>query len=183
MNIRIIALAVVMTASAFAQTTSSGAQVILSDGPPRDFYTRYFYTSGNDTFTCIASSQQAVAYTFALTSTVGGVTTSLVFSAGHGIHADAKPVVTVSGGTGAWAGVNGTHAATYTSTTALSIPIDSSGYGAVAGTLVVNAFGPRLTQPIWAVSRVRAATTPSSYIWSTAGWNSICSNYATLSYQ
>lgn len=184
MNFKFILTAVLLALSAFAQTTATGSTVMMSDAPPKDFYSRYFYTSAGDIYTCIASSIQAKEYAMTITSTVAGATTSLVFSAGHGFHADATPKVTVSGGTGAWSAVNSVWKATYVSATTVTIPIDSSGFGAVAGTIAVKSAAPRLTNPVWAVSRYRpTGADPSSVLWASDGWSAICSNYTTLSYQ
>lgn len=184
MNLRLLFLAVILSFSAFAQTTASGSPVMLSDAPPKDFYSRFYYVSSGDTYTCIASAIQATQYTMTLTSTVGGATTSLVFSAGHGFHADASPKLTVSGGTGSWTGLTGVHKATYVNATTLTVPVDSSGFGAVAGTIVVKSSAPRLTQPVWAVSRYRPnGSDPGSTLWGSDGWSSVCTNYTTLSYQ
>ncbi len=181
---RILVLAMTMAVSAFGQMSANGSPVIVSDAPPRDFYTRVFYVSSGDIYTCVTSSIQTVQYTMTLTSTVGGATTSLVFSAGHGIHPDASPKFTITGGTGTWVAANATWKATYVNSTTFTIALDSSGLGAVAGTLVVKSSAPRLTQPVWAVSRYHpSGADPSSTLWSSDGWNSVCSNYATLSYQ
>lgn len=185
MNIRLFLALVLMLFCSYGQIPSPGGVTsVVFDGPPRDFFTRFYYTSGDYTYTCVTAAQQSAQYTMSLTSTVGGATTSLVFSAGHGFHSDSNPYVTVSGGTGAWAGVNGTWIATYVNSTTVTIPVNSSGFGAVAGTIVVKSKAPRLTQPVWAVWRVKITSGAAvSSIWAADGWNAICSNYATLSYQ
>jgi hypothetical protein len=46
--------------------------------------------------------------------------------------------ITISGATGTWTSVNGSFLVTVLSTTTFSIPIDSSGFGALTGTLIVT---------------------------------------------
>lgn len=185
MNLFRLALVALASFCAFGQQASpSGTVALPFDGPPKEFYSKYFYSSGNDQYICMSSAIQTRIYTLTLTSTVAASTTSLVFSAGHGIHADATPLITVTGGTGAWAALNGTHKAAVTNSTTLTVNVDSSGFGPVAGTLVITSQAPRLTEPVWAVLRVRTVSSATtSVIWASSGWTSICANYATLAYQ
>lgn len=46
--------------------------------------------------------------------------------------------VTISGGTGAWAPVNGTFTVTVITATTFSIPVDSTAFGAIAGTIIAT---------------------------------------------
>lgn len=70
----------------------------------------------------------------ALSSATNANPVVLTFAAAHGVANGGK--VLISGGTGSWAAVNGTWTATVSSATILSIPVNSSGFGAVTGVIV-----------------------------------------------
>jgi len=127
----------------------SGNPVVVNEGPSRELWTQYITVSGNDTFICYAlrDSPQTTITTSAFSNANPGVVTST-----HGFHSNSSPMVTISGGTGAWAAVNGTWKATYINGTSFSIPVDTTAFGAVTGTLVFTTKAPRLTSNFWMVT-------------------------------
>lgn len=65
--------------------------------------------------------------------------------------ATTKPIITITGGTGNWAAINGTWTFTPTSANAGSIPVDSTTFGALTGTFVVTTRAPRTTGLYWSI--------------------------------
>jgi len=91
----------------------------------------------------------------------------MTFTVAHGLNYDtadskatAQPSVAISGGTGNWTAVNGIWIFQPTSATAgtlasvvggLLTQLDTSTFGAVTGTLVVNTLSPRTSDPVWSI--------------------------------
>lgn len=78
-------------------------------------------------------SCQGPGYSVGLTSATNA--NPVVFTTTVPHHFVTGTVITISGGTGAWAGVNGVFTVTVTGASTFSIPVDSTGFGAVAGTI------------------------------------------------
>lgn len=156
----------------------SGMDVVPAEAPPREPYTRYIYESGATTYICWAKKSNELSAVAA--SAFSNAAAAVVTATAHGFHAEATPLVTISGFTGAWAAANGTWKASYVGANSFSIPVNSSGFGAVAGTPVVTTRAPRLTRPVWLVFRV---IDPTSALYSSEGYNSICANKDTLPYE
>ena len=86
-----------------------------------------------------------VATSFSFTVTQGGATAGTVISAatnaspavltsaGHGIPVGSTAILTITGFTGAWVPANGTFTVTSLSANTFSIPVNSTGFGAIAG--------------------------------------------------
>ncbi|HXI85266.1 MAG TPA: hypothetical protein VNL17_14390 [Verrucomicrobiae bacterium] len=72
-------------------------------------------------------------------------------STGHGFALGSRPNVTIAGGTGNWTAINGTFTATVVDANTFSIPVDSTAFGALAGTITFTTTAPRSTQAEWAV--------------------------------
>jgi hypothetical protein len=110
----------------------------------------------------------------------------MTFTVAHGLNYDttdskatAQPSVAISGGTGNWAAVNGIWIFQPTSTTAgtlasvvggLLTQLDTSTFGALAGTLTVNTLSPRTSDPVWSIQTFVYSTASGAQIWS--GWPS-----------
>src|ERR1700757_1603623 len=91
----------------------------------------------------------------------------LTFTNAHGLNYDATgakatatPAIAISGGTGNWAAANGVWVFQATSTTAGNIAsvitgsltkLNTTGFGAVTGTLVVYTLSPQTSAPIWSI--------------------------------
>ena len=74
----------------------------------------------------------------AISTVTAGATTTLDFTAVHGWGASGSRIIYVEGGTGSWTGANGKWTATIVDTNTVTIPVDSSGFGAVTGTFTAR---------------------------------------------
>lgn len=115
-----------------------------------DAYSNQFdYGGGNNLiYTGYAKSFQPTT-----TFTYGTLTTAnpcQITITGHGLTTGQSVVIT--GGSGNWAGLNGTWIATVVDANNITVPVNSSAYtGSFAGTIQTNA--PLTTQPIWAIQK------------------------------
>jgi len=82
-------------------------------------------------------TQGAVARVGTVTSATAGNPTTLVCSAGCGQGGSGTRWVRISGATGQWAGINGDWVATFSSSTTLTIPYNSTGYSSLTGSVMV----------------------------------------------
>ncbi len=144
--------------AAFAQ---EGATVNASIGaPPRAVQQLNYFTGSNLIYACTAYSDQRKDQALpAVSSATNASPVEFTLGSAHGIGdygtlgATISPAVTISGGTGAWAAVNGTWVATVTATTKLTIPVDSGAFGAVAGTVVITTLSPLSNTPVWSIQK------------------------------
>jgi len=112
----------------------------------------YGYTGANLIYTCTAKTDYPLSGPVSISA--GTNASPVVFtSTGHGFNTASRPIVSISGGTGNWAAVNGDFVATIVDTNTFSIPVDSTAFGAVTGTIVFRTQAPRLNQPQWSVIR------------------------------
>lgn len=102
-------------------------------------------------------------------SAISKASTAVVTSTAHGIHASARPSVTISGATGTgWiTGINGTFVATVIDADTFSVPVDSSGFDTLGGTVVFTTSGPRTSVAEWSVWKI-AYDGSGNAIWK--GW-------------
>lgn len=154
---------------AFSQTA-----VNQSDGPPSgaSIQTVYVYSGSNVIGICWSKSlpdnSRPRTATVAI-SAVSKANPAVVTSTGHGLALLTLPQVTISGATGTgWTALNATWTATVIDADTFSIPIDSSGFGTLAGTVVFRTSAPRQTIAEWAVQSLSYGG-PSSSI-STKTW-------------
>ncbi len=195
-----ILLALIVAVSAWAQQSTGPLETI------------NYYSSNNLIYSCTALAVQprSLPGFSGSTTNAGIITVSAASNASpvsftataHGLDyqsgATVLPVVTISGGTGAWAGVNGQFVATPTSANAFTIPVDSTAFGALSGTLVVTTTAPKTTEAVWLVKGFVYAT--ANLIFSGTGFapggagakggngpsnsmNQICANRTSLAYQ
>lgn len=167
-----------------AQNTPSGMQVIVSDGPSAEFYTRYAYTSG--TITHICASKHYNELSTVTQSAISNAASAVVTATAHGLHPDSNPTVVITGGTGNWAAFNGTRTVTVIDANSFSVPVNSTGFGAVAGTIVIKTNAPRTSRPIWVVTKVNSdasGTGRQSSMTAVGGYSNICDSRSTLSFQ
>ena len=157
---------VAFCACIFAQ---EGSQTNETAGPPlRSYQKIYGYSGSNLVYICMApsvvSDRSRTSVSITAASNAGSVSFT---STGHGFDTNSRPKVTISGGTGNWAAVNGTFTATVTSANAFTIPVDSTAFGALTGTLVFTTTAPRTGQPEWSVKLYRYDGS-SNLVWE--GW-------------
>lgn len=127
-----------------------GLNVTVSGGPPPEAWTQIFDYNGNNlVYTGWARSAQSPTQTLTVTS-VSKANPAVVTITAHGLPTGST--VTVAGGTGDWAGLNGTYTATNTGANTFTVPKDTSGYaGTFAGTITTSS--PQTSRAIWAIQK------------------------------
>lgn len=111
---------------------------------------------------------------------------AVLTSTGHGFNTISRPSVTISGATGNWAAINITTIATVIDANTFSIPVDSTTFGALAGTVVFTTTAPRQTVAEWAVMRYfYTGTNLISKVWllGSSAFASKCSDSASTTNQ
>lgn len=148
---KIVAFMCLAVSAALAQATD----VSISQEPTkRAVQTVYLFSGTNLTAQC-ASPSVVTTGTRAITrvsiSAATNANPAVFTSTGHGFNVNFRPKVTISGATGNWTPVNGTFTATIVDANTFSIPVDSTGFGALTGTLVFSTTSPRTTVAEWSV--------------------------------
>lgn len=145
---------------AFA-TAAICQDVRISDEPAKPAFSEVFVPNGSNQTIAICYAKSVVTTGTRVTtkvpiSAISKASPAVVTSVGHGIHASARPSVTISGATGTgWVtGINGTFVGTYIDADTFSVPVDSSGFGTLAGTVVFTTTGPRTTVAEWAIQKL-----------------------------
>lgn len=162
-------MAIVLCMAAKAQTGGPIVNPITGAAPPSASQVIYVYSSNNLVYRCIApstTSQTTVTVTAASNASAASFTaTSHGFDYQSGVTV--SPVISIQGATGNWTPINGVWLATISSANAFTIPVDSTTFGALTGTLVVTTVSPRTNQKQWAIQHFVYDGTPN-LIWS--GW-------------
>jgi hypothetical protein len=133
------------------------------------------YSGTSLVYTCESQSNDAVvtgrrSHTQVPISAVSKATAAVITSTGHGLPISSRPQITISGATGTgWTAINGNFTATVIDADTFSIPVDSSAFGTLGGTVVFLTTAPRLTVAEWSVKRL-VYDASSNLIWS--GWQS-----------
>jgi len=144
---------------AWCLRAQDGTPVITGEGsPPTGYQFILNYTGANLTSLCIARSAiqtgQRLAVHVAI-SAVSKANPAVVTSTAHGFNVNSRPAVTISGATGTgWTGINGNFVATVIDANTFSIPVDSTGFGTLAGTVTFVTTAPRTGVPEWAVKKL-----------------------------
>jgi len=159
--IEIVIVGVMLVAATVGLKAQDGASVNLSQGPPYVGYQKLFYYSGtNIQYICIAKNvgPQSTITVSAATAATPGVFTSV----GHGFELGSRARVTVSGGTGNWTAANGywtlepIDVDTFTiRSLTTGTDLDTSTFGAVAGTIRVATTAPRSTAYVWTIQKLK----------------------------
>ncbi len=156
-----------MAVAGFAQS-----EVRISPKPSDTPYTTILggYSGSNATYICVANSQQPTSGSISIASATAASPIVFTVTAGHGFALNTLnlPTVTISGGTGNWAAVNGTWTATPILSTTFSVAINGAAFGAVTGSLVYTTRAPLLTSRIWSV---RALSYDAGGNLAFAGWS------------
>lgn len=162
-----ILAALLFAASLFGQ----GGQLVTVGDAEGPAYSYHFGYSGTSLlYVCKALSFVSTGTrtaTFVSISAVSKAAAAVVTSTGHGFQVPgtagggSRPKVAISGATGTgWPAINSTWTATVIDANTFSIPIDSSGFGTLAGTVVFNTTAPRLTVAEWSVKKLIYDATP-----------------------
>ncbi len=147
-------LGLVLAALAAAQ---DGLVVNPTPGPPNyPYQIVYVYTGTNLTYACFAPAMVTTGNRALRTASISAASNASAVSftsTAHGFDANSRPSVTISGGTGNWTAIIGTFVATITGANTFTIPVDSTTFGALTGTITFTTTAPRVNQPDWAVER------------------------------
>lgn len=144
----IILLLALVTSAAYAQT-----EMRISQRSPDTGYQFIMAYSGTSIqYICKAASLQPTSSAISIASATNANPVVFTVSGGHGFNTNSKPLITISGGTGSWTAVNLTNTvATVINSTTFSIAVDSTAFGALAGTVTYTTRAPRTTSSIWSV--------------------------------
>lgn len=167
----------VLALPALAQT---GSPVRVSDDvSPSAVQKVYVVSGGNTVAVCTALSQQPTRINNVVAiSAVSKANPAVVTSTGHGFDTNSRPQVTISGATGTgWTGINATWTATVIDANTFSIPIDSSAFGTLGGTVTFTTTAPRKTVAEWAVFKI-AYDGSNNVVWT--GWVGGNTSYTQL---
>lgn len=168
------ALLLFVCLSAYAQ---EGPTIAISEGGPTNaaYQHVYGYSSSNLVYTCTAVSVNSTRTGTRVAVSAATNANPVVFtSTGHGFAISSRPKVTLSGGTGSWTATNGAFTATVIDANTFSIPVDSTAFGALAGTVVFTTAAPRATVADWSV-KLYAYDGSSNLIWS--GWQNSTNSF------
>jgi hypothetical protein len=147
-------LAFVPLVAVSALLAQEAPPVSLSPGPPAvPFELVYNYTSTNVTSICYAASMSTTGNRELTFHSISAATnaSAAVFTTTATLNQNTRPTVIISGATGNWAPVNGTFVATPTGAHTFSIPVNSTGFSTLTGTLAYQSTAPMLDDPFWAV--------------------------------
>jgi len=157
-----------------------------SDGPPSGLAMQSVYVVNGSNLTtaiCWANSRPTVSNPRTAAVAIASCTKAspaVCTSTGHGFTLLTLPEVAVSGATGTgWTGINAAWVATVVDANTFSIPIDSTGFGTLAGTVVFTTTAPRQTVAEWAVKRLLyTGTNVTASVWlgGNQGLGQKCSN-------
>lgn len=152
-----------------------------SDRPSKEPTTTLLAVSGDYQYIGKADGRSKLPQTLPLATPTAGSPTVLDFASAHGLVSGNE--VILSGLTGDWAPLNGSHPATVTDSDSLTVAVDSSAFGAVTGTPVAQTHAPRTNRPVWAIERITsAASVPVAIQHASAGMSAVWDNRATLAY-
>lgn len=176
MNTLRFALMGLFSLSLVAQTIP---ETVLSQGAPNTAWEHVYNYDGSNNVTSICTARAQVTTgirpTIFVAVTAATNATPVVFTAtGHGFAVSARPKITLSGFTGGWVTANGTFTATIINANTFSIVLDSTAFGAMAGSPIFNTTAPRSTVSEWAVKVIAYTTTFP--IWD--GWLAGSSTYS-----
>ena len=148
-------LLLLTAAIAFAQ---EGPNTNPTAGPPMTSWQQVNGYTGTDIiYICFARSLvQSRSANAPLTISAASNAAAVVFtSTGHGFPIPTqlvvRPTITIKGGTGNWTAINHTFTATIIDANSFSIPVDSTAFGALTGTITFTTTAPRLNFAEWAV--------------------------------
>ena len=144
------------------------------------------YTGSNMDYLCYSRSNGDITTLPTISAASNASPVSLTITA-HGLDyqsgATIAPAIFISGGTGNWAAINGLWIATITGANTMTIPVDSTAFGALTGTFVVTTRAVPTTTKKWAI-RKNVYDGSNNLIWSgwlngTSAFNQACSDAAT----
>jgi len=149
---RLLPFLLLLSLPGLAQTPPACANI--ASGSATKACTIYYGYSGSSViYSCYAQSTETSRRP-KISVSISAATNAnpVVFtSTGHGFLLTARPQVVVSGATSGWTSINGTFTATIIDANTFSIPVNSTSFGALSGTVVFYTTAPRLGVAEWAV--------------------------------
>lgn len=158
-----------LLACAAGLLAQSGAPVRVTEDPPPDAVSFIYVINGSSQITAICSARSTVtsgarASTNISISAISKANPAVVTSTAHGLDpsltmnsttATTRPLVTISGATGTgWSAVNATFTATVIDADTFSIPVNSSAFGTLGGTVTFTTTAPRVSAYEWSVQKL-----------------------------
>lgn len=136
---------------------SAQTEVKLSQQPENIAYTQILVYSGtNVSYICTAQSLQNPSQI--AVSTISNANPGVVTATAHGMYflppgtTGARVVVFISGATGGWASINGTHATIPVDADHFTFGVDTTAFGSFSGqSIIVTTKAPLTTKSIWTV--------------------------------
>lgn len=140
-----------------------GSTVNQTPGPPNvPYQILLFYSGSNLEYICLGRSENST--TSAAISSATAANPGVFTSTGHGFFttsAIATPVISISGATGSWVPANGTwimlpiDANTFNiRNRTTGVALDTTGFGALTGTVTLSSRAPRTNQYQWSISKL-----------------------------
>jgi len=157
--------------------------VLPSIGPPDTAWTGINDYGGGSTilYSGLAKSIQQ-PFTLTVTS-VSKASSAVVTVTAHGLDTD--NIVTVTGGTGEWTGVNGAQIITKVDANSFTIPVATTGYsGSFAGS--ISTLAPRTSAACWSIQKYYYSGSNlvrSAWANGNAAANAIWDNRATTGFE
>jgi hypothetical protein len=154
-----------------------------SDRPSKESITVLLQISGDYQYIGKAESWSKFPQSLPTPTPVAGSPTVINFAANHGLTSGNQ--IVISGMTGNWAPLNGTYIVTVTDADSVTVVLDSSGFGAVTGTMAIETHAPLTTKPVWAIQRITSVASEQVAVqWAggSSGMSNIWANRATLAY-
>lgn len=166
----------IITLLLFAIPAFAQIETTFSPFPNRPVTKITHYTAGVADYICAAWTVQPVSTI--TVSAISNANPGSMTATAHGFYYLATAVqklgVWISGLTANWAPLNGWHVLTPTSANAIATDVDTSGFGAPTGTIVVSTDAPRASASIWAI-QVWAPDAPSNVTLQTWGMTPVAS--------
>lgn len=159
------------------------SSVSLSQGPPASAYTALNDLAGGTNVVYSGVTPSFIQSVTLTGATVSKAAAGVVTFTAHGLASDNS--VTISGGTGDWAALNGTRIITKIDADTFSVAVNTSGYsGTFGGTVTTNA--PQTSAASWAVQKyyydASGNVLRTAWAAGTSAMNQVWDNRASLSY-
>ena len=127
-----------------------GLNVTVSGGPPPEAWTTISDYAGGSNLVYQGSARSFQPTVTLTVTSVSKANPAVVTVTTHGLPTGAT--VVISGGTGDWAGLNGTQTITNTGANTFTVPVNSSAFASTfAGTITTNS--PQTSAAIWAIQK------------------------------
>ena len=179
----LVMIVLVAVSRLFAQTQVS----INAACPQPECQTLNFYDGGgNLEYVCTTKAVQRRPSTLSVTAATNASPAVLTVTA-HGFSTLMSPAITISGATGNWTPINGKSKATVINTNTFSIPVNSTTFGALTGTVRLDTWAPRTSDPIWHIVKLTYngsnQLTAKLTVEGGNGQGAVCDSRTTLAYQ